>query len=76
MKLKKYIEGLQKVLNEHGDIECYYARDDEGNGYQQVQFNGTVFYVRHLQHYIDEIYSDEDIEEENVEKPIRICVVN
>ena len=76
MKLKKYIEGLQKVLDEHGDIECYYARDDEGNGYQEVGYNGTIFYVRHLQHYIDELYSEEDVEDYELENAVKICVVN
>ena len=41
MKLSKYIEGLQEVLKEKGDLDVVYAIDDEGNGYGEVYFDPT-----------------------------------
>jgi len=45
MNLSEYIQGLQLLLKEEGDLECYYCVDDEGNGYDDVKFNGTVMYI-------------------------------
>lgn len=75
MLLSKYIEGLQKFLNSEGDMECYYASDDEGNDYIHVSFNGSLRYT-----YDDKAYRAETIDEEEIEeddKFIRkICVIN
>lgn len=42
MKLKQYIEELQKLYDEHGDLVLYSAIDDEGNGYNQVYYGPGV----------------------------------
>lgn len=76
MLLSKYIEGLQKVLNEHGDLECYYAIDDEGNGYQKVIYNGTVFYTEYPEYRLDIACPEDEIEECGLENPVKICIVN
>ena len=78
MKLSEYIKGLQEVLNDSGDLECYYARDDEGNGYQQVGFNGCVYYHLgyQLEHRVDSFYDTEDMEEYSDDTFIPVCVVN
>jgi len=41
MKLKEYIEQLQKFAEmnpETLDMDVIYSRDDEGNGFQQVHY--------------------------------------
>lgn len=58
MKLKEYIEELQKIYVEHGDIELIYARDDEGNGYDFVRYQPTKSYF-HLES--QERISEDDI---------------
>ena len=45
MKLSEYIAGLQAFLQENGDMDAYYAADDEGNAYQDVGFMGSLFYL-------------------------------
>lgn len=34
MKISEMINNLQEFKDEHGDLDCWYSRDDEGNGYQ------------------------------------------
>ena len=31
MKVSEMIENLQNFMNENGDLDCWYAKDDEGN---------------------------------------------
>jgi len=45
MKLSEYIAGLQAFLQENGDMDAYYAADDEGNSYQSVSCMGSLFYL-------------------------------
>jgi len=47
MNLAEYINGLLHVFEEHGDLPCVYAHDDEGNGFSQVHCNGTVGMMIH-----------------------------
>jgi hypothetical protein len=42
MKLSKYIEGLQSVLKEHGDLNVVYSSDDEGNSHHSVVYDPSV----------------------------------
>ena len=37
VKLTKYIEKLQELLKEHGDLELIYSTDDEGNEYRRKE---------------------------------------
>ena len=81
MKLNKYIEGLQKLLKEYGNHECYYAIDDEGNGYQKVIYNGTRFFIPQCdkeEYRLDSIYSEEDIVdyEEDPTNFVPVIVIN
>jgi hypothetical protein len=78
MILSEYIAGLQKILDEHGDLPCYYSSDEEGNSYKQLGYDGTVFYTPDLEYYLDTVYSskEEFIEDYDEVNPIPICVVN
>lgn len=59
MKLTKYIEKLQELLKEHGDLELIYSKDDEGNVYDKVHLYPS------LANYIvsdREVIHDDDLE--------------
>ena len=81
MKVSEMIKNLQKFMAENGDIDCYYAKDDEGNGYYEVHYEPTLMYVDEY----DEAYSIESIEEdkedgylteEEFAKFKKVCIVN
>jgi hypothetical protein len=83
MKLSEYINGLQKFLAKHGDLEVYYSSDDEGNSYQTVGYAGTLFYVseREKNRYHPELIDYNDTEYinevlEDGDELIPVCVVN
>jgi hypothetical protein len=75
MKLSNYIAGLQNILDENGDLECYYAKDDEGNGYQKLHYNGSVFYMHPNEscEYYPDLYQEVEEDEELFTK---VVVVN
>lgn len=75
MKISEMIKNLQEVMIEHGDIDCWYARDDEGNGYQEVYYDPSFRYV---DEYGVVYHDEEDLEacEVCVEDVKPICVVN
>jgi hypothetical protein len=79
MLLSKYIEGLQKFLEENGDMDAYYASDDEGNSYQQVNYAGSkLFRYKDASEYRPDLLSEEDIEEYDYvpDHCTPVCVVN
>lgn len=45
MKVSEMIKNLQEFIVENGDIECYYAVDDEGNAYHPVYCKPSKYYV-------------------------------
>ena len=75
MKISEMIENLAAVMAERGDLECYYAVDDEGNAYNPVYFAPSVRWVNKY----DEVFQDEDLEgedEEDIAELEMICIVN
>ena len=75
MKVSEMIKNLQEFMNAHGDLECWYAVDDEGNGYQQVGYDPSLYYVDSY----GEVYGyEEDLEynELTMEDVRPICIVN
>ena len=42
MKISKLIENLQAIQKEFGDLDCIYAKDDEGNGFNYISYNPSV----------------------------------
>ena len=75
MKVSEMIKNLQEFMADHGDLECWYAVDDEGNGYQKVHYTPSKYYVNDDD---DEVRQIEDIlyDEESVEDYEPICIVN
>lgn len=78
MKLSEYIEYLTNFMNINGDLECFYSSDNEGNSYQRVSYAGTLFFTREPEKYSPELYSKDDIEEddEDCEEFTKVCVIN
>ena len=43
MKISEMIKNLEAVMLANGDLECYYAVDDEGNEYHPVYFEPSIY---------------------------------
>jgi hypothetical protein len=75
MRISKMIENLQEFKAKYGDIEVWYAEDDEGNGYYKIYFEPALFYVDSD----GTVYNDEEEVEYsgvNMDDVKPICVVN
>ena len=75
MKISEMINNLQEFMAEHGDIDCYYAVDDEGNEYREVYYDPSLRYVNKY----GDVFTEADWEEADEDdredlKPI--CLVN
>lgn len=75
MKISEMIANLEDFKERYGDLECWYAMDDDGNGYQRVHFDPSFKYVD-----LDgEMYNDEeDLEfcDLDIEDVTPVCIVN
>ena len=75
MKISEMIKNLQEFMSEHGDIDCYYAVDDEGNDYHEVYYDPSLYYVNAYGGVFQQEDWDEADEYDREDlKPI--CVVN
>lgn len=75
MNISEMIKNLQEFMEEHGDLECWYAEDDEGNGYKEIYYDPSLYYVTEDK----EVYSTlEDVEycDLTVDDVRPICIVN
>ena len=75
MKISEMIKNLEAVMLANGDLECYYAVDDEGNAYHPIHFEPSVYYINQY----GEVFQDEDLEgedEEDIAELQHICIVN
>ena len=78
MKISDMIKNLYAFMDEHGDVECWYAEDDEGNGFRPVYFEPSLRYVNED----EETFQEEDLEDmdkedrEDIGELTKICVVN
>ena len=75
MKVSEMIKNLQKFMEEYGDLECWYASDDEGNEYHKVYYEPDIMCVSI---YDGEVMTLEDAGwiELYPEEYDKICVVN
>lgn len=79
MRVSEMIKNLQEFMNEHGDLNCWYAADDEGNRYQEIHYNPSLFYVDTSRTRSYEGYGDLEEAEEcdaDIEKLNPVCIVN
>lgn len=74
MKVSEMIKNLEEFIENYGDLECYYAVDDEGNDYCPVYFEPSCLYKT----MEGEFGNTEDIEtygyEDDEYEPV--CIVN
>lgn len=73
MRLQEYIQELQQILETEGDLELVYSRDDEGNGYDNVQYLPTVKFFN-IDYF--EVIAEEDLEEYEEDDYTKVCCVN
>lgn len=71
MRLKEYIEKLQEIYLEHGDLELVYAVDDEGNYYNKVCYVPGIMNM-----YGEDRISEEDLEEYSSEEIKQYVCIN
>ena len=64
MKLSTYIEKLQELLAENGDLDCIYSKDDEGNGYNTVNYSPSLMRYDDDSREAYNLEDEEDFEEE------------
>jgi len=77
MTLTEYINKLKKFEKEFGHLTVIYAKDDEGNGYQEIEFPPSIAQVHDLNVRDLELvgYYDEDDEEINKED-CNVIIIN
>lgn len=63
MKLSEYVEHLQGVLKNEGDLEVVYSKDDEGNDFHKVIYSGCIMYFENLEDYYLEQVDVEELED-------------
>lgn len=61
MKISAYIEELKAILKTEGDLDCYYAVDEEGNGYGEILYSCSILYKEKKHGDIENI-AEEDFE--------------
>ena len=78
MKVSEMIKNLQEFMAKNGDIDCYYAVDDEGNGYKEVYYKPTLM-LENLYgdlYSVEEIEEDKGLDEEEKAEFNKVCIVN
>lgn len=74
MKVSKMIKNLQEFIDEYGDIECYYASDEECNELYPVLATPSWWFIG----VNGDIISEEDMKELDYswDDYEDVCVVN
>ena len=75
MKISQMIKNLQEFMKEHGDLNCWYAVDDEGNDYNEVYWPPSLYYVDDEANIYTSMDDVEDAEL-TIEDVDPICIVN
>ena len=73
MRLQEYIQKLQQILETEGDLELIYSRDDEGNGYDNVQYSPSVQFFN-INYF--EVIAEKDLEEYEEDDYTKVCCIN
>ena len=63
-------------MDKNGDLDCWYATDDEGNDYHAVHYSPSLYY-RNIdsEEVYDSLNEAEDCKEDG-EEIFPICIVN
>lgn len=75
MKISEMIRNLHEFMEEYGDLDCWYASDDEGNTYHKVYFEPGLMCIDKSD---GEAYTLEDAEDMEIspDEYTKVCVVN
>ncbi len=73
MKLKEYLDKLQELYNEHGDLELIYSSDDEGNNYNRVSYLHGIVNFNEID---KEVIHNDDIEEYSEDEYSKVICIN
>jgi len=81
MKLNELIKYLQEIEKTSPNLECYTAIDDEGNGYNKVFYEPSIYFVDKediKSNIIETIYTKEELKEEgeSLKDYVKICILN
>ena len=74
MKVSEMIRNLKVFMYEHGDLDCWYAIDDEGNAYHEVYYEPTRYYVD--EYGIVYTQEDFDVDIKDIKWLTPVCIVN
>ena len=66
MKLNEYIKQLQEVKRKHGNLECIYSIDDEGNDFHSIHYSPTPMNDEKGEYGMEKVHDNK--------KPIYVCV--
>ena len=75
MTISEMIKNLEVVMREYGDLEVWYAVDDEGNAYHPIHWLPSVYYANQD----GDVFHGDDLEEEDPEDVAElqpICIIN
>ena len=75
MKISEMIKNLQEFMADNGDLECWYAVDDEGNEYREVHYEPSLYYINKDDEVYQEI-DDFDLDEVCIDELRQICIIN
>ena len=76
MTISEMIKNLATILEEYGDLDCWYAKDDEGNEYQEIFYKPSVYYVREEDGYMCQYLDEDEMEDEEIKDFKEVCIVN
>lgn len=77
MKLKEYIEELNKFVQEYPEsleLPVIYSKDDEGNAYHNVIYSPAMFQVEDLTQYYLEVVGKLGVDDIVREDCNAICI--
>ena len=79
MKVSEMIKNLQGFLEKNGDLECWYAIDDEGNGFKTVVYKPSLMYLDtdyevYNANELQEIFEEDPFD--SIDNYTKVCVIN
>ena len=75
MKVSEMIKNLQEFMDENGDLDCWFAENNEGSDYHEVYYSPCLYYTNKKGEVIVS-FQDIDFDNEYINDMKQICVVN
>lgn len=74
MKLKEYAELINKIANHYPNLEVIYAKDDEGNDFQEVVYEPSIGYFEEGEYTEFDSIEDDEQQFLNIKNCNAICI--